>query len=361
MAEATTPPAAPPAGDSASAYKAQRIVGDPAAFKTDRPKLPEMPGFHIVGDCPVCSHRTSAVCATAFLAQEQIEDGEARSLRRDFRLTRRAIGRRRQANRKSQVTVLRCACTQNHAPPAGASPFGCGAEWLFRVDYGPRGADDGAISAVEEDFKYWPAADAAAAEIPTALSTAQASAKNWAPALTALLTVLGAGAILANRTTVQTLDRTNQWVFAVLAGLAVLANVIMLYQSDFAQFGSPRLLDALRPSDLANADLNPLVEAGRSVARLRRAVRAAFLSGVAASAALGVLLLASAAPAPPTSKVTFKTGGVSTTTACGTVAYTSPGSAPGTQRHANLLFTPGGPGAEAQTIPLIEVKTIAAC
>jgi hypothetical protein len=355
---------------SKEAYANERVIGG-GEFEAD-PRKPGagVPGFHITGKCPSCHHDTSAVCATEFLAQEERDEKERTNLRSDYRIWRqRSLWRdvrSRRRNRfaaKTQVTVARCACAYNHVPPVGGSPFGCGAEWLLQVRYGDKGSDGSVrINSVPENVghKFWPAADAAAAAIPSAATTAQASAKSWASALSALIAVVGVSALLNSRVTVTSLSHSDQVWFGICAGIAVLADAVMLYQSDFAQFGSPRIVSTLRSSDLRNADLDPLIEAKRSVRRLQNAVWAAFICGTAALAATAILLFASAAPVAPGSKVTYKQGAITKTTSCGTVAVASAkmkGKVPATPPE----YIVKAHGAPTERFAQSEVTTIVGC
>jgi hypothetical protein len=343
-------------------------------FDNDHKDLANRPGFHIFGLCPSCHHETTGVCATEYLSQDLNEANQTRSsfhadersplqgfaplLRRSSQTSghRPAIRPRRRA----QVRVLRCACTANHCPPAGASGFGCGSEWLLHVTYQERDPSPAQIDVVpaEQAYLYWPAADAAAAEVPTSLTTAQSAAKNWGGALTALVTLVGVGTLLGNRATVSTLSTKAQVCFGILAFLAVLADAVMLYQSDFAMFGSTRIKAALRPSDLRNADLDPLIQASLSVRKLQISVRATAVAVVMALGATGILLFAKAAqpqPSPATFKITYRMpDGIKTTTGCGTLA--NPAATGGT-----LRFTPIGKGGAFAPIPVNKKVTIVAC
>ncbi|MDQ6806049.1 MAG: hypothetical protein M3065_14030 [Actinomycetota bacterium] len=259
------------------------------------------------------------------------------------------------------ITVAKCACVHNHVPPADGA-FGCGSEWLLRVSFNPKDPTRTYLAPVPEHEAYhvWAAADNAASHVSTSLSDAQSAAKNWAAALTAVLTLLGVGGLLANRTTVQTLDAFWQVAFGLFAFGAVAANAVMLYQSNFASYGSPKIDDALKASDPDVADLDLLVDAKISVRRFQIAVRSTACAAVCALVAIGILLFASSAPppaAPPTSKITYKVNGVTTTTPCGTVVFSS--SKRGTP--TTVTFVPTTKNATQQTLPLAEIKSIAAC
>jgi hypothetical protein len=348
----------------------QLVDGDASRFETDRPKGADRPGFHILGTCPSCHHRTSAVCAAKYLAVDPAVPETAR-FRADYRPRLQAFGplgrrsglpRSKRAAGKSQtmITVVTCGCIHNHVPPADGA-FGCGSEWLLRVTFDSAGSPLLAVVPEDEASRVWPAAEEAASHVPTSLADAQATAKNWAAALTAVLTLLGAGSLLANRTTVQTLSRSWQLAFGVFAFAAVIANGVMLYQSNFASYGSPKINDALSASDPEVADLDPLVDAQVSVRKLQIAVRMTVLAVVCALIAIGILLFVSSAPPalqPATSKITYRANGVITTTACGTVVLstTSSGGTP-----TSVTFVPDTTNAKRQTLPLAEVKSIAAC
>jgi hypothetical protein len=355
-------------GANKKVYVAERIAAPKEhVFHDDRVKLWQQPGFHIWGKCPSCGHDTSAVCATDFLAHEQglvgFEQASLKPSRRTLHPWRRLMrrGERRRGGRKAMITLMQCACSFNHQPPKGAGPFGCGAEWLLYVTYGPDTAAKVTIDPVAKEdkniYRCWAAANAAAAEIPTALTNAQASAKNWAGALTALIALSGIGTLLGARSTVQSLDSAPKGLFGALASVALLANAIVLYQSDLAQFGPFNPARRLQPSDLRNADLDPLIEARNSIRRLRTAISAAAVSALAAVSAALILLFVHAAPAAPSSKVTYKTGEITNTTACSTVS--TPATRAGGE--TTLDVTPQSGDKQTKTIPLSQVTTIAGC
>lgn len=385
-----------------------RTVGPAPWFRTDRRLLQGQPGFHIIGICPRCRHKTTSVCATEYLADDvDITAGSGRQAAAEVAARPAAAnaaagepiaarsetaagtddstgqreherrGRRRlQAENqpslrwrkaggspppggaKTQVTVLRCACAENHVP-ATPGAFGCGAEWLLQVEY-----DDSSqpgqtyISVVdpEKAYRYWPAADAAAAEVPAALTTAQSAAKNWAGALTAILGLVGIGTLLGSRATIQSFSPMVEVLFGILALIAVLADGVMLYQGDLATFGWPQIRAALKPSDQWNADLDPLTQASASVRKLRRSVWAAVISAMAALGAVGILLFTPPAPVPLSrATVTYVVNGVKTVTPCGTVTF------PGASRVSFLTFTPDGRNGNVMRINLTMVAKIGAC
>lgn len=280
-------------------------------FDNDRDQLANRPGFHIFGRCPSCHHQTTAVCATDYLAQGIAKEGgdptrlrPAQRLRGDYptsvrdflpRFTSwRPTKRDTTSGLKAQITVVRCACLENHGPPAPGA-FGCGSEWLLRVQYNATDSEKATLIPVsaEEASRCWPAADAAFAEATGSLTLAEASAKNWGAALTTILTLLGISGLLASRSSVQSLPSPWKVVFGIAAFVAVLSDALMLYQTNFASYGSPRITDALKSSDAENADLDPLMQARTSVRKLQIAVRAAAVSGISALFAAGILLFAS--------------------------------------------------------------------
>jgi len=388
-------------------YASQRILlpdGWPTEtwFHSDRDVLAGQPGFHIFGLCPSCKHPMSGVCATEYLAQdeagteagaeaeghisgkeawkfEEFRPIEQESLKRGARKRESRSGRkpfwrgggvrRPPEGRVTQVTVLQCACIVDHqGAPAGT--FGCGSQWLLRVTFNQGGSAKTTIKHVSELQApyYWPAADAAAAEIPNSLSDAQATAKNWAAGLAAAIALLGVSGLLGNGKTIQALSGIWQFFFGLAAFVAVLAAALMIYQSTLAGYGSTRLRQALKPSDLRNADLDPLIEASASVRRLRRSVWATGVSVLAALAAAGILLFVSppgAAPAagsiiyPYPVKITYVTGGITVTTPCGVVQ--APGS-PGTAAAASLTLKPSTPpSAGSIPIELSEITATSGC
>ena len=356
-------------------------------FDNDRCELFSQPGFHIFGKCPSCKHLMSGVCATEYLAQDTNaataaapQSDAVMSAEATFEPFERRERKRLKGgfwssftfmpsfNREAtQVTVLQCACTYNHQPPAsGTETFGCGSQWLLRVTY-KRGKENRGKTSIDTvragQFPYyWPAADAAAAEIPNSLSDAQSSAKNWATGLAAAITLLGVSGLLGSGKTVQALSKNWQIFFGIFAFLSVLAAALMIYQSTFASYGSLRLKQMLEPSDLRNADLDPLIEARASMRRLRRSVWATGFSVLAALAAASILLFVQPPATAPTTtditypaKITYNSGSVTVTTACGTVqASKSPDN--------SLALIPNNlPGASPVTIELDKITAIASC
>jgi hypothetical protein len=346
-------------------YVNERItVTDVGTFHNDHDRFYKAPGFHIFGPCPSCGHDTSSVCATEYLAQDVDPDdggppttkavagrdtaaweGEVREVRRlqyeptsqgatpspteqlgrywsKFTTTHPIPGEPSVEDRgapeveepeptpKTMLTVMRCACTDNHvaqqgvpAPPAGT--FGCGSQWVVRVLYDDTAEPAVILAAGELEAAYcWPAADAAAAQVPRALTNAQASAKNWGAGLTAILTLGGIGALLTNESTVRSLNTFWQVMFGIAAFVAVIANGVMLYQSTIAGYGSARTADALRPSDLRDADLDGLIQARATAKKLRTAILATVVAVVAALFAAGILLYGATTPALTTPTTT---------------------------------------------------------
>ncbi len=294
-------------------------------FDNDRHELADRPGFHIFGKCPSCWHETYAVCAADQLSPHASSADQAklrwdyRTRLRDFRplIPARPPGRHGDTGDRTVITVLRCACVDNHAPqekgPSTKTPashagsasdtdarasgvFGCGSEWLLAVTYDPnpknREKAKVAVVSAEDASRCWPAADAAYAEVGQALTDAQTSAKGWGTAFTAMLTLLGVGGLVATRSSVQTLPTVWQVLFGITAFVALVADAVMLIESNFASFGSPGISQALPSSAPAYADLDPLMEAKSSTQRLRVSVGATAVAAVAASAAVGILLFA---------------------------------------------------------------------
>jgi hypothetical protein len=339
------------------------VTGAPEPwFTNDRSKLGLKSGFHISGKCPSCHHTTMAVCATEYLADDITPAAEAHA---DTRLqSARQIGVRNfvsspapSSTSKTQVTVLRCACTQNHrAPTSGA--FGCGSEWLLRVNYDASKDTNPAtlhVVPATDSYKYWPAADAAAAQVPHSLTAAEAIAKNWAGVLAAIIALLGVGTLIGSASTVEAYSMIWKVAFGIVDLIALLAAVAVLYQSNLATFGSPRIKDALRPSDLANADLDPLTQASASVRKLQLSVRFTALSVVMTIAAVAILLFKGPASTTPTYKVTYRmASGVVVTTSCGSVAYPSAGAG------GDLTFTPAN-GGSSLSIPTGKKVAVVSC
>jgi hypothetical protein len=393
-------------------YASERIqlpenwpTGSPGGeFTADRDVLVGRPGFHIFGACPSCLHPTTSVCATEYLTEEAAPGaarpgaaegqaaspaktflaipapgspenetakvknpaqprlhGDRQSRKRSPRTRKPWFGTARPTDDQTQVTVLQCACTHNHVPPKDDT-FGCGSQWLLRVDYNDvtnRGHTDISVVPEWEAFHYWPAADAAAREIPASLTTARSAAKNWAGALTAILGLLGIGALLGSRSTIQNFSPRDEIIFGVLAFIAVLADGAMLYQSDLATFGWPRIRAALKPSDQWNADLDPLTQASASVRKLRRSVWAAAISAAAALGAVGILLFVPAAPGVSTSKVVYVVNSTKMVTPCGTV--TMPSASATGPAASFLTFTPDVTNGKPVSISLSAITNIDAC
>lgn len=136
----------------------------------------------------------------------------------------------------------------------------------------------------------------------------------------------------------------------------MLADGVMLYQSDLATFGWPKIRAALKPSDQWNADLDPLTQATASVRKLHRSVWAAAISAMAALGAVGILLFTLPAPVPSSrATVTYVVNGVKTVTPCGTVTFPAASEVP------FLTFVPDGKNANPMRINLTMVAKIGAC
>jgi hypothetical protein len=67
--------------------------------------------------------------------------------------------------------------------------------------------------------------------------------------LTAILGLIGIGTLLGSRATIQSFSPMVEILVGILAFIAVLADGVMLYQSDLATFGWPQIRAALKPSD----------------------------------------------------------------------------------------------------------------
>jgi hypothetical protein len=391
-------------------YASERIVVravDLAGFDHDRALLPlGTPGFHVFGSCPSCHHETTGLCATEYLSLELPVSRGARvpvrvrvdsatsskpmttmrvATTSEFGLTpeqldeiTRDIGGSTSATDevlaahpelppsndvpvKTMLTVLRCACVANHVGPT-AGVFGCGSEWLVRVTYDPTNTTTTTMTPVtyEESVKCWPAADAAATAVPTTLTTAQAAVGKWQTGLTAVIAVLGVTALLSNRATIQTLSVGWQVLFAIAAAVAVGANIVMLLQSDLASFGFPNIRQALPPSDLHNADLDPLTQTRVTVRKLRVSAWATATAVLAAITAVTIILFVHPAPPQPTYKITTVTGVTTTTTACGTITY-QPTAQVGQPAPTTLTFKPNTKRAKPVAVALSSVTNIAAC
>jgi hypothetical protein len=294
-----------------------------------------LPGFHIRGKCPSCNHKTSAVCATSFLAHD------------DETVAADARGK------MTQVTLVRCACNYNHVP-TNAGDFGCGSEWLLRAHFDVEMADDPRFECVDdtEASNRWPLAAKAFDDVAQCLTSAQNAAKSWAPALAAVLAVFGIAALLTNRSTVQALSGFWQVVFIVAVGTAVLGDLFMLW-SDLAQFGKPWKGKPPQRGRLEHEDLQPLFQASSSARRLRDAVVATAGAVVAALVAIAIVLFAPAPAPAATSKVTYHAdSGITGTSPCSRVIATGP---------ANVEFKPNVSGGTLVTVPLHNVTSIEAC
>jgi hypothetical protein len=400
----------PPDPDPKEWYAHERVrleADDLAGFDHDRATLPlDTPGFHILGFCPSCRHPTSALCATEYLSLDLPASRGARvpvSIRRDrptsstpFTTMRvattsdstltadqihelsRDIGGsasatdeilaqhpdlppRNDVPAKTMLTVVRCACIANHVAPTPET-FGCGTEWLVRVTYDPKNKDNTVLSPVtyEESVNCWAAADAAAMAAPAALTTAQAAAGKWQTALTAIIAVLGVTALLSNRATIQTLSPGWETLFAIAAAAAVVANIVTLLQSDLASLGFPHIRQALLPSDLQNADLDPLTQARVTLRKLRTSTWATGAAVLAATIAVSIVLFVHPALPKPSYKITTAAGGTTTTSACGTISY-PPAAKPGQPAPTTLTFTPNTDDAAPSAITLTTITTITAC
>ena len=400
----------PPDRDPKVWYARERVrlgADDIAGFDHDRATLPlDAPGFHIFGVCPACGHSTTALCATEYLSLDLPASRGARvpvSIRLDspirstpFTTTRvattaestltaeqlqeltRDIGGsasatdeilaqhpelppRNDVPAKTMLSVVRCACIANHVAPT-PDAFGCGTEWLVRVTYDPKNNNNTAITPVtyEESVNCWAAADAAATAAPGALTNAQAAAGKWQAGLTAIIAVLGVTALLSNRATIQTLSPGWETLFAIAAAAAVVANIVMLLQSDLASFGFPNIRQALPPSDLRNADLDPLTQARVTLRKLRISTWATGAAVLAAIVAVAVVLFVHPALPKATYKITTVSGTTTTTSACGTISYPAPPK-PGQPAPTTLTFTANTDDATPTAITLTTITTITAC
>ena len=326
-------------------------------FRDDRAaQVRDFVGFHIYGTCPSCGHETSALCSAKYLAQDDVvyqDDRPTDPYEQEWR---------QPAGRVTNVTLLRCACLSRHEGGPDGS-FGCGSEWLLRVTYS---VEDPAapvhVYPVREDeaCRYWHPAEDVTDSVPKALADAQAGAGKWQGSLSALLAVLGLSAVLAGRDTILSLGTGAKWALGVAALVAILGNLLMLYFSDLASFGFPKIAHATQPRSLLDSDLAPLVAAQRSTSNLRvaRAFTAVALAG--ALVATGVFLFAPKQVAQPGSKLTVTVAGsgdtgTKLTTACGVARFDDDA------RPTTVTFTPPEKGARPVTYPIGEVSAIEPC
>jgi len=261
-------------------------------------------GFHIEGDCPSCKHPSSAVCTQPYLSR--------------FFLRTKNFSR-------STHTVLRCACTQNHAGPAGS--FGCGSEWLLELD-GSKTPELGLVQLTPSaKSRVWAGADVAANVVPNTLSNAQALATKWQTGLAAVVGLVGVSAIAGDSSKLAGFDNSTQAWFGGLAIGAVVLTAISLYLGDLSSIGPLRKRSVIQPT-AADADLIPLRQARNAVGALNWSILTTAIA-VACTVAATAILLFTGPSTSGTSKIIYKdSSNKQHTTDCG--AVTSQSTDPGT-------------------------------
>jgi rRNA maturation protein Nop10 len=285
-------------------------------------------GFHIWGPCPNCGHPTNNLVPAKYLADDDwtvfrsaaAEDAfrtEA-NLQTDLLPVRENNRVKKRAGAKRNVVVFRCACNHNHSPDSGK--FGCGSEWLLQVDYLPRKPQVGVVIEVvgdEEAARYWQASDDVASSIVSSASTAQTMAKTWTTVLGGIVGLLAAAGIVTGRDTIQSLPGWTQLILGIFAGAAIIAQGLMIYWGNVASTGFPRIRNSLRPRQLRDADLQPLINADASARRLHWSFWAAVSSAGAAIIAVSLFLFVPAMPPSGEAELTYDINHISHTTACG--------------------------------------------
>lgn len=322
-------------------------------------------GFHIWGLCPNCGHPTNTLVAAKYLADDDwtaftspaAEDAlrASANVQTDLVQLRDDSGgvkRRRGATRN--VVVFRCACNHTHNPPPADEKFGCGSEWLLKVDYLPAEPDAAVVVetvADDEAARYWEASEDIAASIAGSASTAQTMSKAWTTVLASIVGLLAIAGIISGRDTIQSLPLWAQVMLGVFAVIALVLQGATLYWGNVASVGFPQLRSSLKPHQLRDADIQPLIDADAIVTRLHRALWTAVLSAAAAGVALAIFLFAHAAPAPGEVKLTYSVSHVTNTTACGQLVTDDPG--------GTATFTPDG--GTASTYKVQDIAAITPC
>jgi hypothetical protein len=285
-------------------------------------------GFHILGHCPVCRHNSSAVCATEYLSKPT-ESGDIVGEVEGFTgmVTRgdRQVPEAELLNMK-QTTALMCACLGAHGAKDGG--FGCGAEWLIEVFYAKDAATGKVLKrpvSLSESYAFWKVADANGAAIPSALTTAQASAAKWQTALTAFVGLVSIGSLLTGRATIPSLETLWKILLMVALAAAVGCNALVLWISDTASLGVPRYKQAPKLKDLKNADIAPLVEAQKTINKTRVAMGWTAATVVLALAAITMVLFAPTASPKAKYEVTTGTKDNGVTSVCGEITSQLPG------------------------------------
>jgi hypothetical protein len=180
-------------------------------------RRPDPYGFHIWGPCPNCGHKTSGVLPCKYLQDDEqgaLQSGAARAVVKDFfglapgetPVSDENGGLPRRTGAVRNVMVFKCACVANHS--TDDDKFGCGSEWLLRVEYISKKPSEPVIIEPVTDtdsVRYWAADDDVAVNLTNASSTAQALAKSWVTTLGTLVGLLALSGILAGRDTIQSL------------------------------------------------------------------------------------------------------------------------------------------------------------
>ena len=352
------------------AYRVQRVLlaaDYPVAnFQNDLARQPKkLYGFHMWGLCPNCGHPTNGLVAAKYLADDDwtaftspaAEDAirASANVQTDLVSLRDDAGsvRRRQDARRN-VVVFRCACNHTHNPPPSDERFGCGSEWLLKIDYLPDDTEAPVIVetvADAEAARYWEASEDITASVADSASTAQTMSKTWTTVLASLVGLLTLAGIIGGRDTIQSLPDWAQALLGLFAFIALILQGATLYWGNVASIGFPQLRNSLKPHQLRDADIQPLIDADAIVTRLHRALLAAGLSVVAAGAAFAIFLFVPATHAPGDVKLTYSVNHIMNETACGQLVTDETG--------GTATFTPdGGTGS---TYKIQDITAITPC
>jgi hypothetical protein len=255
------------------------------------------------------------------------------------------------------VAAIHCRCIQTHDGDGGN--FGCGASWLIAATNVTPQADTHLYALTpEREAKFWPAAEAVAAQTDSVLTTVQGTAKTIQTGLAAVIALLGVGAVFTSRDTLQKLSGGDRAWIVGLAAASVLADAVFVGLLLLAQVAFPWVKKAATSNELIAADLDPLRLARGAAQRTQMGTVAAILAFILAAISLIVLVSVSDADANDThlNVTTVAPDGKSTTATCGVIPKDQPTPAIGSPGAIDIQPS----GAPSPTpIPLRSVLGIA--
>jgi hypothetical protein len=329
-------------------YKA---LTDVSRFRTDYDLQGEDScGFHVFGvdACPICEHSTSDVFPLKVVSGTS-DRRLSNLLRGPGKLIRDVtVGSRKTFTDDAGYTaavpavpppargaphlptyygLLSCKCSVNHAPaanaPEGTKPTGangCGAFWMLGAtpDLNAAGGMDLSVVPKDVDYRTWAASKAAALGVSDSLTTVQTTAAKWQTAMTALLGLLVITGFVA-RDTISGLTWWGKLIVGVFAAAALVSNFWSIYRYTLASSGRSEVVASGSLADLEQADIEPIRQARRAVARLDSALYFTFISLAAALATLLCVWFLPDADKPKDVSITIAHADGSTSTTCGTL------------------------------------------